>query len=222
MTVDDLIAEVFACSHCEGAGLPFVRSRQGKFYRFPPLIGALRAAPLLFVGINPRVSESNQLLHDHIIESQENFVELAKNRVRGYAYIGQSGLEDHYRLHVRVAEELFPEAQFESVAAVTELHFCASESSNGLPRDTSRCADEFFGSVLRLVLPKVIFAVGDPVERTLSRKFRNTLRGRPLARGVGGQAPVIPLRHPNARGEKERFWQASIDEARKYLASLSA
>lgn len=220
MTLDDLIAEVFACTHCEGVGLPFSRSRDGRFYRFPPIIGATGPAALLFVGINPRVSDSNQVLHDDIIENFDSFAALAKNRVLGHAYIARNGLEDHYRIHIRVAESLFPAMPFESVAAVTELHFCASESSTGFPRDTSRCADKFLGSVLRLVAPKIIFAVGNPVERTLSRKFRNTLRGHPLAEWVAGQAPIISLRHPNSRGEKEKYWQESIAQAAAYLAAL--
>jgi len=54
----------FCCSHCDYTGLPFVRSEFGKFYRFPPIIGAVGQAPLLFVGINPRVSDSNRSLHE--------------------------------------------------------------------------------------------------------------------------------------------------------------
>lgn len=222
MTINELIDDVFSCMHCEGTGLPFVRTREGKFYRFPPIIGAVGQAPVLFVGINPRVSESNQILHDHIVQNRSAFFELAKNRVEGVPYIARYGLESHYLLHVRVAEALFPGAPFESVAAVTELHFCASESSAGLPPDSSRCADRFFARVLRLTSPKVIFAVGAPVERALGRKFQNIRNGRIVALWAGGDAPVIPLRHPNARGPKEESWQAAIDEASKYLTQPGA
>jgi hypothetical protein len=54
MTAETLSTEVFHCLHCDRFGLPFVRDATGKFYRFPPTIGATGPAPLLFVGINPR------------------------------------------------------------------------------------------------------------------------------------------------------------------------
>src|SRR5712691_1964444 len=107
-----LVAEVFGCMHCEGSGLPFVRCASTKFYRFPPIIGAVGKAPLLFIGINPRVSYSNRALHDAIVEDPKAFDALSQNRVGNGAYIANPGLETHYALHVRVAELLFPGAAF--------------------------------------------------------------------------------------------------------------
>lgn len=214
------MADVFACMHCDRAGLPFVRSPEGKFYRFPPTIGAASTARLLFVGINPRISSTNEGLHESIAHNLRNFSELAANRIDEGAYIGRKSQEPHYQFHLSVVDALCPGEPFESVAAVTELHLCASTSSKGLPYDSSRCTDRYFGLVLRQVTPLVIFAVGSHVERTLSKKFRTTLRGKPLARWPGGQAPIFTLPHPNAYGAKYEPLSRAIEEARAYLTEV--
>ena len=213
MEHDQLISEAFCCSYCDYTGLPFVRNEFGKFYRFPPTIGAVGQAPLLFVGINPRVSDSNRSLHRTIGADYGAFVQLSANRVGGRPYIGLRGLEKHYTLHATVAAALFPYTPFESVACVTELHLCASSSSKGLPADSSRCAERFLGSTLQIVSPSVDFAVGKHAERTLKTLFGVSDR----ARWSSGSAPLVTLPHPAAWGPKHEKTDAAIRLAKSYL-----
>ena len=215
MTPDELLTAVFQCSHCEGTRLPFVRSAPGKFYRFPPTIGSAGQAPLLFIGINPRVSESNHALHQSIVTDHSAFVQLSKNRVGGQRYIGKFGLEKHYRLHAEVADALFPGAQFEDVAAVTELHFCASETSAGLPSDSSRCARRYLREVLQQVSPTVVFAVGKHVKCTLRTFFAG--EGALVAVWPTGNAPIIALPHPASFGPKLEVRALAITQAALHL-----
>ena len=120
MTWDELTSDVFSCMHCDRFGLPFNRIGSGKFYRFPPTIGATGPVPLLFVGINPRISTSNRSLHEAIVNNWTSFEALRRNRFRSDQYIGYRGLEKHYALHVKVASALFPTKSFETVACVTD------------------------------------------------------------------------------------------------------
>lgn len=214
MEHDQLNLIAFSCSYCECTDLPFVRSGFGKFYRFPPTIGAVGQAPLLFVGINPRVSDSNRSLHSNIVADYGAFVQLSRNRVGGRPYIGLRGLEKHYMLHARVAEALFPFEPFESVASVTELHLCASGSSKGLPADSSRCAERFLRSTLEIVSPTVVLAVGKQVERTLKNLFGGQLGS---VCWNSGSAPVVTLPHPAAWGPKHRQTDEAIRLAKAYL-----
>jgi uracil-DNA glycosylase len=186
VTWEDLIADVFACTHCEGTGLPFTRASDGKFYRFPPIIGATGTAPLLFVGINPRISESNRDLHEYLVHNPDAFRDLSVNRIKDVPYI--PNLEGHYRVHAQVAATLFPGTRFEEIAAVTELHFCTSAATKGL-LESRRCTDRYFARVLQLITPTVVFAIGKHVADRLSARV-----GWP-----GGRAPVFKLPHPNDR-----------------------
>lgn len=213
MDHDQLIRNAFCCSYCDCTDLPFVRSESGKFYRFPPIIGAVGQASLLFVGINPRVSDTNRSLHKTIVADYGAFVQLSQNRVDGRPYVGLRGLEKHYKLHAMVAEALFPFEPFESVACVTELHLCASGSSKGLPTDSSRCAHRFLRSTLEIVSPGVVFAVGKHAERTLENLFGELGR----VWWNSGTAPVITLPHPAAFGEKRKKTDAAIRSAKSYL-----
>lgn len=217
----DLIAEVFSCSHCEGTRLPFVRNAVGKFYRFPPIIGAIGQAPLLFVGINPRVSTSNRLLHDAIVNDRLRFEELARNRVGAHAYIGPNGLENHYSVHVMVADRLFPGRPFESIASVTELHFCASTSSAGLPYARSRCAAKYFASVLGTVKPTIVFAVGRHVVRTLKAMYPAASSEPTEVLYSTGRARVVTLPHPNAWEPRNDPIEAAILQAKEQLRRSS-
>lgn len=214
MEQDQLNLVAFSCSYCERTDLPFIRSGLGKFYRFPPIIGAVGQAPLLFVGINPRVSDSNRSLHSTIVADYGAFVQLSRNRVGGRPYVGLCGLEKHYVLHARVAEALFPFEPFESVASVTELHLCASRSSKGLSANSSLCAERFLLSTLEIVSPSVVFAVGRHVERTLKKLFGGHFGS---VCWNSGSAPVITLPHPNARGPKHRQTHEAILRAKAYL-----
>ncbi len=193
MTAETLSVEVFRCTRCDGLGLPFVPDPTGKFYRFPPIIGAIGYAPLLFIGINPRVSDRNRVLHDTIVQNHTQFEKLRKNRVETTEeYIGQLGRERHYVLHVDMANALFPGKPFDRVACVTELHFCASRSSHGLPRSSSECASHYLASVLEIVRPVVVFAVGKHVERTL-RALYHSQHPEFDVTWQSGRAPVVTL-----------------------------
>jgi hypothetical protein len=150
------------------------------------------------------------------VEHYAALEQLSQNRVDGAAYIGRPGLEAHYALHLRVAEKLFPGQPFESVAAVTELHFCASRSSVGLPKHSSKCAERYFERVLDAVSPAVVFAVGKHVERTL-RAGLNSATGIPMAIWRSGGAPVITLPHPNAFGCKSEQERSAIETAEHHL-----
>ena len=60
---EKLLTEVFGCERCADLGA-FTRSPDnGRFYKFPPTIGACGEAELLFIGINPRQDERNLNLH---------------------------------------------------------------------------------------------------------------------------------------------------------------
>ena len=214
LTPDELRSPVFACTHCEGMGLPFVRDASGKFYRFPPTIGAVGRASLLFVGINPRVSASNRHLHQAIVQDAVRFGELARNRIGVSSYIGLPGLEQHYAVHARVAQALYPAVPFEQVAAVTELFHCASASSTGLPSYESRCAALYLPSVLELVCPAVVFAVGKHVADTLRGQFGS---GSDVLTWSTGRAPIIELPHPNSFGPKLVGFDAAVAKARRHL-----
>lgn len=179
------------------------------------MIGAQQRAPLLFVGINPRVSPSNQYLHDTIVGDVEAFAELAHNRVRGRRYIALDGIEPHYMGHAEVADALFPGVPFENVAAVTELHHCASSGSTGLPYDESICATTYLAEVLAVVEPTIVFAVGRHVERTLRRMFG--YHAQPQVTWDGGHAPLLEIPHPNSRSLKLEPRRLAVECAREIL-----
>src|SRR5687767_39084 len=91
--VNALIEEVYHCTHCAALGLPFLTSAAAKrAYRFPPIIGAMGVAPLLFVGINPRISDPNRHLHDALMADYKTFLAFAGNRFQSKRYIGHRGL----------------------------------------------------------------------------------------------------------------------------------
>lgn len=186
---------MYQCDVCPSS-LGFTRPHQGaSYYKFPPLIGAVGQADLLFVGINPRLRR-NEALHGELMGSFEAFERLARNQVRSEPYIAVNGLERHYQAHMEIVEGVFGRGEkFEDHAAVTELFYCATPDSTGLPPVESRCADRHFGEVLRLVRPKVVLCVGARVFRYFASKRRN-------AAGVtfdGLRADLVRIPHPNAR-----------------------
>lgn len=219
--LDKLIHEVRHCEHCKGRGLPFVPANGEGWpaFRFPPTIGAMGPAPLLFVGINPRVSESNLNLHKALMSDFDVFVQLAGNRFRGDRYVSPNGLERHYLPHMQIAHKIYPHRHFEEVAAVTELFFCASESANGLPIEQSPCAARYFEQVLSIIQPSVVFAVGRRVEDYLTQRFGRKDGVTFATWGDEGQPMVIGMPHPNAYGEKLSGWAKAAECARSYLLS---
>lgn len=219
--MNPLIEEVRCCTRCECLGIPFVvADHGGRAFRFPPTIGARGTASLLFVGINPRVSETNREFHNALMRDCSAFVELASNRFQGRHYIGPRGLERHYSAHVRIARQIYPDQAFEAVAAVTELFFCASLSSRGLPLERSPCADRYFERVLGVVQPRVVFALGR-AEKYLARRF-GTEGGKTFATWAdGGRALVIGIPHPNSRGERRSKWDQAAESARSWLFRMN-
>jgi hypothetical protein len=69
------------------------------YFKFPATTGAVGAAPVLFIGINPRRSVSNAGLHRDVMASERAFRLLSANRVPDAAgrdagpYIHRSGPE---------------------------------------------------------------------------------------------------------------------------------
>ena len=81
MADSELIDEVYGCELCPGALFGFARRPNGNgFYKFPPTIGARGEAPLLFIGINPRMT-TNMRLHKELAEHRASFEILAGNHV---------------------------------------------------------------------------------------------------------------------------------------------
>lgn len=203
--------EVFACDRCAGLAFGFTRSTAGPLHKFPPLIGAQGPAPLLFIGLNPRHSPGNAWLHDRVMSDEAEFEALANNRVAGRPYIAVDGSERHYRLHARIAAAAFPGRPFAEVATVTELFHCATEDAGSLPRSGSPCADRYLDRVIAITQPQVIVAVGKAVESHLRPRFG--ARDGPFRVVIGGvHALVVPVPHPNARGEKSSRYEATAAE----------
>jgi hypothetical protein len=160
-----LLREVYYCTQCS-PNFGFNRPTEGgPYFKFPPTIGALGKADLLFVGINPRISgnsdsHNNQDLHNRIIADKKSFAALAVNNDSGKAYIATNGKEKHYHHHAKIVAALYGRGEkFEDHAAVTELFFCASANSSKLPKDNYPCADLYFDRVFLKVRPRLVICV---------------------------------------------------------------
>ena len=185
-----LLDDVYACARCDAPTFGFELAEPGAgYYKFPATIGATAAASILFVGINPRRSESNARLHQDVMRSAAAFRTLAGNRIpdsRGRPirrYIDRHGTERHYDLHVEIVETAFGvSARFEDYAAVTELLLCASASSPPVDLTTSPCAKAFLARTVDQVRPEVIVGVGAAVDEYF--RSRATRRGDLVFRAV--------------------------------------
>lgn len=209
--------QAFGCDACASLGLGFERPGPGEpFFKFPPTIGAEGPAPILFVGLNPRRSSTNLHLHDRLMMDPAAFEELAANRVDGRPYVAVDGAERHYRLHARMVAALFPGRPFEEVAAVTELFLCATEGSEEVRRGERRCAERYLRRVVQLVQPSVIVAVGRDVEQHLRPRFGP--RTGPFRAVPGGvRVFVVPVRHPNAWGDRGATDEEALSAVAKEL-----
>ena len=203
-------AEVHACARCEGLNLGFEAPPGGQaFYKFPPTIGAPGRADLLFVGINPSRSSTNQEIHDQLMGDLECFDALAGNRMEGERYIAAFGRVRHYRLHASLVMEVFgAAAAFEDHAAVTELFLCATKDSNRLSpllsRGESPCADTFLPRTIRQVQPKALVAVG----KVVLAYFRERCQVRDEMANVDfgfGRIRIVPVPHPADRLSNQEF-----------------
>jgi hypothetical protein len=146
------------------------------------------------------------------------FENLARNWDGRQTYIAVNGPERHYASHMRIIESVFgPGSRFADHAAVTELFFCASTDSTGLPPVRSACADRYFEQVLRLVAPRVVVCVG-------SRVF-NYFRARYGRAGTeiklpfdGATAKVVRMPHPNGWGRRREEMDVAVEKIRGALA----
>jgi uracil-DNA glycosylase len=201
MQVFEFQTRVHNCDACADLQLGFTRPHpDDPFYKFPPIIGAVSNAPLLFVGINPRISDSNHELHEWLMGTPGAFRLFASNLDhRGRPYIAVDGPEPHYHPHAEITARLFPNRPFEDVAAATELFLCATGSAKGLPLADSPCADRYLMQTISLIRPVVIFAVGQMVFDALARRFRANREALTYPFKVGVSI-VVPMHHLSARG----------------------
>jgi diadenosine tetraphosphate (Ap4A) HIT family hydrolase/uracil-DNA glycosylase len=214
LDASELRNEVFWCDACAQVKAFRRPSEDKPFYKFPPLIGAQKRVPLLFIGINPRRSKGNEQLHDWLMSSPANFAELANNlQPGGKRYICRDGDEEHYHSHAMIVEGVFgPDTAFESKASVTELFLCASESGSALLNaGASACATRFLKESIELVDPAILVAVGATVRKHLQRHFPELLK-----------VPVVEMVHPRelfgrCECEKRAMLRAAIDKIRNFL-----
>jgi hypothetical protein len=173
---------------------------------------------LLFIGINPRRSNTNLCLHDWLLKSPSAFEQLAKNRDQNARpYIARDGPEEHYHCHAIVVDELFPTAKsFESAAAATELFLCASYglpvSFDDLKRKPCFCAARYLLDVINLVKPQAIVSVGSTVKQHLDRHFSSAIC-----------VSIVVMEHPKylygmTPIEKARRLQPTINKLRESLS----
>lgn len=211
---DRLMVEVFDCEHCVRLGAFSKSPVNGRFYKFPPIVGKSREANVLFIGINPRRSKTNKELHEWLMESPENFGKLAGNELKdGRPYIAIDGEEEHYHCHMIVVEGVFGEGtEFEEVAAVTELYLCANESGSGLlDLGRSICAERHLRRVIEIVNPRVVIAVGQMVQTQLTEYFGDLF-----------SSPIVFMVHPRHLNgatweDKRRRMEPTIDGVRRIL-----
>ena len=214
-----LLCDVYNCMQCHELTLGFARRQADKrFFRFPPVIGATRNVSVLFSGINPRITPTNEVLHQQVSGDLTAFADLAANRIKEKPYIAIDGKERHYRWHARMISDLFPNRPFEEVAAATELYFCASTNASGLDRRDNPCAKKFMERVFILVQPRVVIAVGKPVEKYLRQFMCGQSNDQLFNIKIGRHTTtVVPVPHPNARDKQKLMkWEratAAVESA---------
>ena len=217
-----LLDEAYSCSRCPKT-YGFSISPNGSYFKFPPIIGASSKTDILFIGINPRRSDTNLRLHDHLMTSRQAFDDLSANRVKGEAYITQSGDESHYRDHLEIIRLVYGNLRpFESCAAATELFHCASERSNLLPCRESPCAAYFLPKVLSVIQPKTIVAVGSQVFSYFKAHVNSSrICNEIFVRSCNRNIPVIKMPHPGNPNlsATERFAEiaACVNKLRPWL-----
>ncbi len=209
--------DVYSCCDCANLGFGFTRpNKNSPLYKFPPTIGAKGEAPLLFIGINPRISKSNCFLHMALMSNPKKFNDLACNRYGNYNYIAINGMERHYNIHALIASSVFPGKSFEDTAAVTELFLCAKETSEDLPLDNSPCADKYLDRTINQVKPRVIIPLGRIVLSYLQTKFSQ--REDIFSVETGGHSvTVIPMNHPSPRAKKIWPTEWTIEKIRAVI-----
>ncbi len=210
--VPQLLRDAYVCKDCN-VEFGFEISPNGSYFKFPPLIGAQSTADLLFVGINPRRSFSNRKLHDTLMTSEQAFIDLAANRRNGSQYIHTSSPEPHYHDHLAIIHGVFREQRnFETCAAVTELFHCATKDSKGLPNPGSPCADKYLPSILEIVQPKAIIAVGSRVMNYFRAQTNVRFTDVSLITTfIGREFNVVKMPHPADTNLTDEERQSQLD-----------
>ncbi|HEY1662992.1 MAG TPA: hypothetical protein VGI03_11285 [Verrucomicrobiae bacterium] len=200
MSLDkQLFRDVFDCDKCNH-NYGFNRPTPEKpYFKFPPTIGATGKADLLFVGINPRISENNRNLHHRIIGDKRAFADLAENRDGDKAYIATGCKEKHYHHHMNIVKMFYGEgSRFEDHAVVTELFLCATGNTQKLPRGHYPCANRFFDRVFLKVQPRFVICIWKRVFDYFQKQAHIvTDENFPITIG-GHTSAVIYLPHPNS------------------------
>jgi hypothetical protein len=183
--------------------------------KFPPTIGSSGAAPLLFVGTNPRISNTNRDLYAKIMRNPDLFHQLAQDVWKGRSYLRFGEPGHHYDLHLAIADQAFPSRQFSAVAAVTELFLCATINDETLPNTGSVCADLYLDQVARQVRPRAVVTIGAKARDYLTRRRVST--GIPFKSRLGDSVVVVAaVPHPAAWGGKDAM-NAYIDWAAEVI-----
>jgi uracil-DNA glycosylase len=219
--IRQLLRDSYSCSRCPEM-FGFSTSPNGSYFKFPPIIGATGKADILFVGINPRRSDTNLHLHQSLMTSKRAFKDLSANRINGAAYIDPSSGEPHYHHHLEIIRKVYGKPRtFESCAAVTELFLCASENSTNLPNPESPCAAHFLPQVLNLIQPQVIVAVGSRVFDYFKTKVGTRIApDEIIISWLGRNFPVVRMPHPgNKHSDEQRRSEINtcIRKIRKHL-----
>jgi len=193
----DLLRVVYPCTRCLSFGFEGPAGNPS-YFKFPATIGATGPAPLLFVGINPRITPDNRDLHDRLMAGKLAFARLALNRDGEAPYISPGCRERHYHWHMRVVQSLFGlDAKFEDHAAVTELFLCATPKAKHLMPiiADSPCANLYFERVFLKVRPALVLPVFPDVLNYFQRLARaGNQNGFLLALG-GHTACVVHIPH---------------------------
>ena len=197
---EQFLSEVYTCKRCPSEYDFTSATDMEPYFKFPPTIGALGHADLLFVGINPRISRNNLRLHKEIMADKTAFADLAENRDGHEPYIVKGGREKHYHHHVEIVESLYGDgAKFEDHAAVTELFFCATENAANLPINIYPCADLYFDRVFRKVKPRIVVCVWKTVFEYFRRRFHMNTNESFLITIEEHSSMVVFLPHPNSQ-----------------------
>lgn len=147
---------VFRCEECSESGFGFSRiDADAALSKFPPTIGSSGDAPLLFIGTNPRISNSNRELYTEIMRSPESFDLLAQDVWRGRSYLRFGEPGHHYDLHIAIARKAIPGRPFASAppslrcfSVQRSMVDCCQTLAVGAPTSTSTKLHSKYGRKL--------------------------------------------------------------------------
>lgn len=181
-----------------------------RLFKFPSAIGSQGAAPMAFVGLNPRISNTNRALYYAITIDPEAYISLAGNRAPdGQPYVRLQGGERHYHTHAKVVREAVRGTQydgksFEEVAVCTELFMCATPPrqtaalTKALKAPSPVCPDLHFWKAIQRAAPKVLVTLGDDVFDYVST-FATHDGSVYRLNMAGAAAMIIAIPHPGGK-----------------------